>query len=60
MYTYCFYIEYVDRDVTSQIGMDKRERRTPMLFWNLVVEPLFFAFVSGPFAILGFLLGLIL
>ena len=23
-----------------------------MLFWNLVVEPLFFAFVSGPFAIL--------
>ena len=40
--------------------MDKRERRTTMLFWNLVVEPLFFAFVSGPFAILGFLLGLIL
>ena len=31
-----------------------------MLFWNLVVEPLFFAFVSGPFAILCFLLGLIL
>lgn len=30
-----------------------------MLFWNLVVEPLFFAFVSGPFAVLGFILGLI-
>ena len=43
----------------SQIRMDKRERRTAMLFWNLVVEPLFFAFVSGPFAVLGFLLGLI-
>ena len=30
-----------------------------MLFWNLVVEPLCIAFVSGPFAVLGFLLGLI-
>lgn len=31
-----------------------------MLFWSLVVEPLFFAFVKVPVGILGLLLGLIL